>query len=148
MKKIYLSKNSLTDDELSKMIDDLEKQGFEVILSPYNQLPDQDEKVNEAELNASIKECDLVLVLIDGNCDEDVDRETETAVFCGKRAVGVYTSGATEDDVPKSLKKIGSGLINWDLDKIYRAVNGDETGWYSLAGKPGSDNTRVDSSEC
>lgn len=148
MKKIYLSKNSVSNSELKKMITDLENNGYKVILSPCNEEPLNDKDSMKDRIEELINSCDLVLILVDGTCDEDVDMEIETAVLCGKKAVGVYMSGGNEEAIPNSLKKIGAGAIPCDIDKIVKITHGDNPGWLTLSGEKSSANNRIDSSDC
>jgi len=141
MKKIYLSKNSISDAELQKIVKDLEDRGYEVIVSSYN-------KENGEDIENVVKDCDLVLILIAGNCDGDVDFEIETSVLCGKGPVGIYVGDGGEEDIPESLKKMGSGVIPFDLDKIDKIIQGDDSGWYTPEGKNTTVNGDGERSEC
>lgn len=145
MKKIYLTKSSVSDTELQKMIKDLEDQGYSVIVSYYHEEKDASE---QERLQDVISDCDLVLVLIDGNCDAGVDNEIEVAVLCGKRAIGVYVAGAGEEDIPESLKKMGSGVIPCDVERIVRIAEGDSSDWLTPEGEKRESNNSGERSEC
>lgn len=145
MKKIYLSKSSVSDAKLQKIIKELEEQGYEVIVSCYDE---EDGDIEKDKLQDVIDECDLVLILIDGNCDEDVDNEIETSVLCGKRAVGVYVGGAGEGDIPESLKAMGSGIVPCDVEKIVKIAQGDSSDWLTPEGERRESSSSGDRSEC
>jgi predicted phosphodiesterase len=145
MKKIYLSKCSVSDADLQKMIKELEEQGYEIIVSYYNEVDGDFEK---EKLQDTIDECELVLILIDGNCDEDVDNEIEISVLCGKRAVGVYVAGAGEGDIPESLQKMGSGIVPCDVEKILKIAQGDSSDWLTPEGERRESSSSGDRSDC
>jgi hypothetical protein len=53
-----------------------------------------------------------------------VDWEIEQANKQGKRIVGVYTRGGTENDVPASFEEFGDALVAWNSDSIIDALDG------------------------
>lgn len=132
MRKIYLTKGALDGAALQKLIDELKAQGVEVIASVFN----DEEKDDKADtLSVVLDECDDVLVLIDENCDEDVDQEIETAVLCGKRPFGVYIGAAGEDHIPESLRKMGAGVFPCELNHVERVMQGAQTTWLTPQGQ-------------
>ena len=53
-----------------------------------------------------------------------VDWEIRKAHELGKRIVGVYERGGTENDVPAALEKYGDALVAWKSDNIIDAIEG------------------------
>lgn len=53
-----------------------------------------------------------------------VDWEIREAAQQGKRIVGVYTRGGTENDIPPAFERYGNALENWSSNSIMRSVDG------------------------
>ena len=68
-----------------------------------------------------------VVVLIGKNTHTRpwVDWEINKAKELGKRIVGVFERGGTENDIPEPFKRYGDGLVAWNSDKIIGAIQGD-----------------------
>ncbi len=56
-----------------------------------------------------------------------VDWEIQKAHQLGKRIVGVYERGGTENDIPDKLESYASAIVNWNADSIVAAVEGENT---------------------
>lgn len=58
-----------------------------------------------------------------------VNWEIKTAAEMGKRIIGVYLRGATEEDVPAELIEHGYNLVGWNGERIVRAIAGENMDW-------------------
>ncbi len=58
-----------------------------------------------------------------------VNWEIKTAAEMGKRIIGVFLQGATEEDIPAELIEHGDNLVGWNGDKIVRAIDGEDMDW-------------------
>ena len=72
---------------------------------------------------------------------EWVEYEIEAAHRMGKPIIGVYDFGATDADVPESLKKYANSIVGWRKDAILAAIEGtrsfenvDGSPWPYMAG--------------
>ncbi|MDT4878728.1 hypothetical protein FQZ97_1143500 [compost metagenome] len=53
-----------------------------------------------------------------------VDWEINKANELGKRIVGVYERGGTENDVPAAFEKYGDALVAWNSANVIDAIEG------------------------
>ena len=53
-----------------------------------------------------------------------VDWEINLAKELGKRIVGVYERGGTENDKPAAFEKYGDALVAWNSDSVIDAIEG------------------------
>ena len=58
-----------------------------------------------------------------------VNWEIKTAAEMGKRIIGVYLQGATEEDIPAELIEHGHNLVGWNGNRIVRAIDGEDMDW-------------------
>jgi len=84
------------------------------------------DKVIERILRMKISWASTVVVLIGKDTHERkwVNWEIDKANEQGKRIVGVFVRGGTEADIPPSLEKYGSAIVNWNTDSIMAAIDG------------------------
>lgn len=54
-----------------------------------------------------------------------VDWEIRKAQQLGKRIVGVYERGGTENDIPEALESYADAIVNWNSESIVSAVEGE-----------------------
>ena len=87
------------------------------------------DKVIERTLRMKISWAGTVVVLIgkDTHSRRWVNWEVDKANEQGKRIVGVFVRGGTEADIPPSLEKYGSAIVNWNSDSIMSAIDGDNS---------------------
>lgn len=65
-----------------------------------------------------------------------VDWEIEKANQLGKRIVGVYERGGTENDKPAAFEKYGDALVAWNSDSIIAAIEGKASPFEKPDGQP------------
>jgi len=65
-----------------------------------------------------------------------VDWEINKAHELGKRIVGVYERGGTENDLPEPFKKYGDALVAWNSDSVMDAVDGKPVAFQNPDGTP------------
>ena len=53
-----------------------------------------------------------------------VNWEIEMAYRLGKRIIGVYERGGTENDVPDAFNKYANALVSWNSTSIMDAIEG------------------------
>lgn len=54
-----------------------------------------------------------------------INWEIEQAYKQGKRIVGVYTSGASESDIPENFENYGDALVGWQSERVLGAIDGE-----------------------
>jgi len=84
------------------------------------------EKTLKRLLRMKMSWASTVVVIIGKNTHERpwVNWEIETAHRLGKRIVGVYEHGGTENDVPSALDKYRDAIVAWNSKNIVGAIEG------------------------
>lgn len=84
------------------------------------------EKTLKRLLRMKISWASTVVVVIGKNTHTRpwVNWEIETAHRQGKRIVGVYEHGGTENDVPPALDKYRDAIVAWNSKNIIGAIEG------------------------
>jgi hypothetical protein len=88
-------------------------------------------------IKAQIDWAGKVVVLIGPKTHERewVDWEIEYAGTHGdKRIVGVFLPGATDADLPEMLNDYGNACVPWNLEKIVKALDGNDI-WENSSGE-------------
>lgn len=65
-----------------------------------------------------------------------VDWEINKAHELGKRIVGVYERGGTENYLPEPFKKYGDALVAWNSDSVMDAIDGKSDPFQNPDGSP------------
>lgn len=134
-KNIFVSHHHKDDTKVKQMTNLVKKHGVD----PKNYSIDSS-KPNNAKsekyiknniLMPRIKACSTLVVLIGkGTHDRPyVNWEIEQANRLGKRIIGVYERGGSENDVPDNLNKFGDALVKWDGKKIAGGIKGSVNEW-------------------
>lgn len=132
---LFISHHHQDDAEVSKLQNLLSGRGFDVRNSSVRMKPENQrrmeekrvsDKVIERILRMKISWASTVVVLIGKDTHERkwVNWEIDKANEQGKRIVGVFVRGGTEADIPPSLEKYGSAIVNWNTDSIMAAIDG------------------------
>lgn len=135
---LFISHHHQDDGEVSKLTNLLASKGYDVRNSSVRMKPENQrrmdekrvsEKVIERILRMKISWARTVVVLIgkDTHTRPWVNWEIDKANEQGKRIVGVFLRGGSEADIPASLEKYGSAIVNWNTDSIMNAIDGDNT---------------------
>ncbi|MBU5280707.1 TIR domain-containing protein [Anaerostipes hadrus] len=69
----------------------------------------------------------IVLIGKNTNKSEYVNWEIEYAARKGKRIVGVYLPGESNNELPEAFNKYGDSLRKWNAESIISGINGDDT---------------------
>lgn len=133
---LFISHHHQDDGEVSKLTTLLSSKGYDVRNSSVRMKPENQrrmdekrvsEKVIQRILRMKISWAGTAVVLIgkDTHSRPWVNWEVDKAHEQGKRIVGVYVRGGTEADIPPSLEKYGSAIVNWNADSIIGAIDGN-----------------------
>jgi hypothetical protein len=133
--KVFISHIHEDDDQVGSMTALLAEHGHEV----------SDSSVTKDEPNAAkspnyikygilaprIQWAEVLVVLVSPGMRESiyVDWEIEYAKQLGKRIVGVWAQGGSEDDVPDALDRYADAVVGWQGQRIQDAIEGKIDNW-------------------
>ena len=135
-RNVFISHVHEDDALLPKMKDLIRRAGMEVRDGSVNS-----DKPNNAKSEAYIKSnilapridwSSVLIVLIskDTASSDWVNWEIEYAVQQGKKVIGVYAQGATQEDMPEALEKLGdAAVVGWQGQRIIDAIEDDARQW-------------------
>ena len=135
---LFISHHHQDDAKVTKLTKLLSGKGYDVRNSSVRMKPENQRRMNEKRvpkevieriLRMKISWASTVIVLIgkDTHTRPWVNWEIDKAKEQGKRIIGVYDRGGTEADIPPSLEKYGSAIVNWNSESIISAIDGDNT---------------------
>lgn len=133
---LFISHHHQDDGEVSKLTKLMSGKGYDVRNSSVRMKPENQRRMDEKKVSDKVIErilrmkiswASTVVVLIgkDTHSRKWVNWEIDKAHQQGKRIVGVYIRGGTEANIPPSLEKYGSAIVNWNTDSIIRAIDGE-----------------------
>lgn len=133
---VFISHHHADDEKVSRLTDMMSRAGHEIRNSSIRAKPANQERLNRGLvsdrtikrlLRMKMSWASTVVVLIGKETHSRpwVDWEIGKAKELGKRIVGVYERGGTENDIPESFKKYGDALVAWNSEKIIGAIQGD-----------------------
>lgn len=133
---VFISHHHADDAQVSKLTALLGRKGFEIRNSsirakPANQRRLDEKRVSDGAIRRLLRMkmswASTVVVLIGKDTHKRpwVDWEIKKANELGKRVVGVYERGGTENDIPASFEKYGDALVAWNSDKVIDAIEGN-----------------------
>jgi len=133
---LFISHHHQDDAEVSNLTNLLSGKGYDIRNSSIRAKPENQkrldekrvsEKVIERLLKMKISWASTVVVLIgkDTHTRPWVNWEIDKANEQGKRIVGVFVRGGTEADIPSSLEKYGSAIVNCNTESIISAIDGN-----------------------
>lgn len=132
---VFISHHHADDQAVTKMTDMLSRKGYEIRNSSIRAKPANQERLAnglvsdrtiQRLLRMKVSWASMVIVLIGKNTAQRpwVDWEINQAKRQGKRIIGVYERGGTENDKPAALEQYASAIVNWSADSIISAVEG------------------------
>ncbi len=135
---LFISHHHEDDSEVSKLTSLMAVRGYDIRNSSVRMKPENQRRMDEKRVSDKVIErilrmkiswASTVVVLIGKDTHQRswVNWEIEKANQQGKRIVGVFVRGGTEADIPPSLEKYGSAIVNWNTDSIMSAIDGDNT---------------------
>jgi hypothetical protein len=135
---LFISHHHQDDVKVDKLTSLLSNKGFDIRNSSVRMKPENERRMNEKKVDKKVIERILrmkiswassVIVLIGKDTHKRpwVNWEIDKAKEQGKRIIGVYDRGGTEADIPPSLEKYGSAIVNWNAESIMSAIDGQNT---------------------
>jgi hypothetical protein len=134
---VFISHYHKDDTDVGNLTKLLNGRGYDVRNSSIRANPKNQERLNKGLvkeetirrlLRMKISWAGKVIVLIgkDTHTRRWVNWEIEQAHKQNKDIIGVFARGATDADVPASLRKYGCGRVAWNADSIVAALEGTD----------------------
>lgn len=135
---VFISHHHADDQGVTDMTTMLARKGYEVRNSSIRAKPANQRRLDKGLvsdntikrlLRMKMSWASTVVVLIGKSTASRpwVDWEIKQALRQGKRIVGVYERGGTENDKPAALEDYASAIVNWNADSIISAIEGKVT---------------------
>ena len=132
---VFISHHHADDAHLTGLTSLLQRNGYEIRNSSIRAKPANQRRLDEGRvsertiqrlLRMKMSWASTVVVLIgkETHTRPWVDWEISKANELGKRIVGVYERGGTENDVPAALKKYEDARVAWNSANIIDAIEG------------------------
>lgn len=136
---VFISHHHGDDEHVTKMTDLLKRGGYDIRNSSIRAKPANQRRLDEGLvsdqtikrlLRMKMSWASTVVVLIgkETHARPWVNWEIEQANRLGKRIIGVYTRGGTQEDIPTAFEKYGADLVKWNTDSIVAAIDGTREG--------------------
>lgn len=134
---VFISHHHADDARVSGLTTMLGRAGYEIRNSsirakPANQRRLDEKRVPERTLKRLLRMkmswASTVVVLVgkDTASRPWVNWEIDTAKRLGKRIVGVYERGGTNNDVPPALERYRDAMVTWNSEKVIDAIEGKD----------------------
>ena len=132
---VFISHHHADDVEVSDLTGLLKSRGYDIRNSSIRAKPANQQRLDRGLvkdevirrlLRMKISWASTVLVLIgkETHARPWVNWEIEEANMQGKRIVGVYERGGTENDKPAALERYASAIVGWNSESVIEAIDG------------------------
>jgi hypothetical protein len=157
---VFISHHHKDDEHVTRLTNLLTRAGYDIRNSSIRAKPANQRRIEQGLvsdrviqrlLRMKISWASTVVVVIGKKTHERqwVNWEIEQANRTGKRIVGVFTQGSTQEHVPPAFEKYGSDLVNWNTDSIAAAIDGTREGpFLDPDGKPRAAPTAPTTTRC
>lgn len=133
---VFISHHHADDKLVSNMTSMLSRNGYEIRNSSIRAKPANRERLSKGLvsdntirrlLRMKMSWASTVIVIVGKETHNRpwVDWEIRKAQQLGKRIVGVYERGGTENDIPEALESYADAIVNWNSESIVSAVEGE-----------------------
>ncbi len=133
---VFISHHHADDALVDRLTALLRKGGHEIRNSSIRAKPENQRRLDEKRvpertlkrlLRMKMSWAGTVVVLIGKETHSRpwVQWEINKAKELGKRIVGVFERGGTENDVPEAFNKYGDALVAWNSAKVIDAIEGN-----------------------
>ena len=132
---VFISHHHADDRQVDGLTSLLRRNGHEIRNSSIRAKPANQRRLDEGRvsdrtikrlLRMKMSWASTVVVLIGKKTHTRpwVDWEIGKAKELGKRIVGVFEHGGSENDIPPAFKQYGDALVAWNSSKIVDAIEG------------------------
>lgn len=144
---VFISHHHADDRKVSGLTDMLSRAGYDVRNSSIRAKPANQRRLDAGRISEKViarllrmkmswATTVVVLIGLETHSRPWVDWEINKAHELGKRIVGVYERGGTENDLPEPFKKYGDALVAWNSDKVMDAIDGKSGPFQNPDGSP------------
>ncbi|MEG0938972.1 MAG: TIR domain-containing protein [Comamonas sp.] len=144
---VFISHHHADDRKVSGLTGMLSRAGYDIRNSSIRAKPANQRRLDEGRISDKViarllrmkmSWATTVVVLIgrETHTRPWVDWEINKAHTLGKRIVGVYERGGTENDLPEPFKKYGDALVAWNSDSVMDAIDGKSDPFQNPDGTP------------
>jgi hypothetical protein len=145
---VFISHHHQDDEHVTRMTGMLKRHDYDIRNSSIRAKPSNQRRLDQGmvsertikrllQMKMSWATTIVVLIGKETHARPWVNWEIEQANRLGKRIVGVFTRGSSEEDIPPAFEKYGSDLVNWSSDSIIAAIDGTREGpFQDPAGNP------------
>jgi len=132
---VFISHHHADDSHVTGLTDMLKRNGYEIRNSSIRAKPANQRRLDVGRVSDNVIKrllrmkmnwSSTVVVLIGKQTHARpwVDWEINKAHQLGKRIVGIYERGGTENDVPAAFNKYGDALVGWNSKNVIGAIEG------------------------
>jgi hypothetical protein len=144
---VFISHHHADDAQVSGLTTLLARNGYEIRNSSIRAKPANQRRLDEGRVSDRTIErllrmkmawASTVVVLIgkETHLRPWVDWEINMANRLGKRIVGIYERGGTENDIPSAFKDYGDALVSWNSGSVIDAIEGRCDPFENPTGEP------------
>lgn len=157
---VFISHHHKDDEHVTKLTSLLQRGGYDIRNSSIRAKPANQRRLEQGlvsdrvlkrllRMKISWASTTVVLIGKETHSRPWVNWEIEQANRLGKRIVGVFARGASEEDVPPAFNKYAADLVNWNTDSIASAIDGTREGpFLDPDGNPRAPPTAPGTSNC
>jgi hypothetical protein len=128
---VFISHHGKDDEHVQSLKEKLKSRGCYLRNSSVDSTKPND-LTEESEIKTNLREAiswagTFICLIGYETYDRDwVQWEIEQAIKMGKKIIGVFAYGASQDaEIPEALEKYSDSIIGWQLDKIIDALQND-----------------------
>ena len=144
---VFISHHHADDARVTGLTQLLGRAGYEIRNSSIRAKPANQRRIDEGRvpertlkrlLRMKMSWASIVVVLVGKETHKRpwVDWEIKKANELGKRIVGVYERGGTENDLPEALRKYGDAQVSWNSANVIDAIEGKASPFERPDGAP------------
>jgi hypothetical protein len=156
---VFISHHHADDAQVSGLTRMLARSGYEIRNSSIRAKPSNQRRLDEGRipertlkrlLRMKMSWASTVVVLLGKDTHKRpwVDWEINKAKELGKRIVGIYERGGTENDVPEAFNNYGDALVNWNSASVMDAIEGKSDPFERPGGAPRPPTNDIPRSNC
>lgn len=137
---VFISHHRADDDQIKKVKDLLSGKGKSIKNSSIDSTKPNNAN-NEDYIRSILRpriewaSCMLVLIGEGTHSREWVNWEIEEAERQGKRIVGLYLRGGTENEIPEALSQYANAVVGWNSERLIDALEGKYDNWETPEGE-------------
>ncbi len=156
---VFISHHHADDARVTGLTSMLARAGYQIRNSSIRAKPENQRRLDEKRvpertlkrlLRMKMSWASTVVVLIGKDTHKRpwVNWEINKANELGKRIVGVYERGGTENDIPEAFADYGDALVSWNSANVIDAIEGRDIPFEKPDGSPRQDGDRIPRNSC